>query len=61
MNTNRIFCNVRNIGAWLGVAVAVSDAVPQLHHLRAVLLAVSGAIIAVEHNTQTTAKEKVAK
>jgi len=57
MNMNRVFCNVRNIGAWIGVALAVTDGVPQLHHLRGVLLAVSGAIIAVEHNTQTNPKE----
>ena len=57
MNINRVFCNLRNIGAWIGVGIAVTDGVPQLHHLRGVLLAVSGAIIAVEHNTQTTPKE----
>ena len=61
MNMNRIFSNIRNVGAYIGVAIAVTDGVPQLHHLRGVLLAVSGAIIAVEHNTQTTPKEKVAK
>ena len=61
MNMNRIFCNVRNIGAWLGVALTVTDAVPQLHSVRSVLLAVSGAIIAVEHNTQTNPKAKATK
>lgn len=61
MNTNRVFCNARNIAAWLGVAVAITDAVPQLHHLRGVVLAVSGAILAVEHNTQTEPKMKKVK
>ena len=61
MDMNRLFCNLRTIGAWIGVGIAVTDGVPQLHHLRGVLLAVSGAIIAVEHNTQTIPKEKVAK
>ena len=55
---NRIFSNIRNVGAYIGVAIAVTDGVPQLHQLRGVLLAVSGAIIAVEHNTQTTPKVK---
>lgn len=56
MNMNRIGANLRNLISWVGVAIAVTDPIPSLHSLRGWLLGASAALMAVEHNTQTTPK-----